>query len=450
MSVPPESLTKTLILALTQSQALQHQADEGLKTIERLTRENEELKQEVNVLRRKQDDTPNLSAQFDQLFRQDAEKQAEIDGLKAELRLVQVKERKRRLRNPSTSSPAVSPGEAEAKATSKNTYRKRSRSTSPEALKEISSNLPAGENAPGHRHRFKRFSDRTAGAIPTVAEDGDDYNSPQADPVPVKQTGTKEAVSPRQRLQALLSASAPTTPVLPSPRETDSTSLRAAPLSDQAKPPMLLSTTDCTVSAASKTTSVRKPPFLPLKPRAVAPPAPEDEEPYRSRPIHRLNLSHFKINPAYNGGLDYAYTDVVRGRDAKKCLPGCTRPECCGGRFRALADTLPLEKNISDDDLLLEFLGPGSEAKIRTLTALARTNLVHEARAKRLANLYGRMHRASFERAQSPPGFWNTDFPSTQEDADNREQARLRERDEVEKRHQEAKQGNGRWLFADE
>jgi hypothetical protein len=172
---------------------------------------------------------------------------------------------------------------------------------------------------------------------------------------------------------------------------------------------------------------------------------PEDEEPFRSRSLHRLDLGHFKVNPKANFGFDYAYTDVVRNRDQRKCLPGCTRPECCGSKFRALAGTLPkiaangarfLESDASDEansqqsdnDLLLNFLGPGSEEKIRTLTSVARENLLLEAKTKIAADRYGKMHRHAHERPKSPPGFWRTEMPGTQEEVVDRLDAKKREK----------------------
>ncbi|KAK5462630.1 hypothetical protein LTS15_002342 [Exophiala xenobiotica] len=509
MNATPQSLTSTLISALGQSETLIRQLDESTKTIERLKRENEKfknelndlrskqdtaphvsahpdqqlkrenellrnevdelrikqneapvppvqkdhsreredenLKQELEELRRKHDGAPGLPAQFEQLFRRDVEKQAEIDQLKSKLRILQTKERRWRLQNPGVSSPTISSDEVDFSTTPVNTKRKRPRSKSPEVLKEISGNIPAGVQASKARPKFKRLSDRGADAIPAVAEDGDDYDQVRPRSATGKDSKGKDDSSPHQRLQALLAAPAATTPMLLSHLDASTGSSKTASPAEQ---PKFQAQTSAIDAAAPKTTFLRKPPFLPSK-TARTVPGPEDEEPFRSRPVNRLSLAHFKINPSYTGGLDYAYDDVVRG-NARKCLPGCTRPECCGGKFRVLADTLPTDKDVSDDDLLHEFLGPGSEEKIRTLTPLARANLVHEARAKRLANLYGKMHRETFERAQSPPGFWTTEFPSTQEDKDNREQARLREREEVEKRCQEARRGNGRWLFADE
>jgi hypothetical protein len=193
----------------------------------------------------------------------------------------------------------------------------------------------------------------------------------------------------------------------------------------------------------------------------------EDEEPFRSRPLHRLDLDHFKINPKVNAGVDYAHMDVIRNRDQRKCLPGCTRAECCGSKFRAVAASLPkLTPNVkhslqadslddassqqSDHNLLVNFLGRGNEEKIHTLTSLARENLLLEAKTKIVADRYGKMHRHAHDRPKSPPGFWRTEMPGTQEGEIDRLDAKKRERDEVERRYREACREGGRWMFADE
>ncbi|KIW13617.1 hypothetical protein PV08_08808 [Exophiala spinifera] len=581
MDASPQTLTSTLILALHQSELLLRQLDESNKTIERLGSENErikleldqlrsqksgssnnspdqqlmdeneqlkkdlsdlrnaqhnvpvpctrldealaqeteQLKEEVQESRRKLEQFSDMTAQFEQLFRKDVERQAEIDQLKSKLRVLQAKERKWRLSNTSVSSPIISSDEADANANTTSpgtTKRKRPRSRSPEVLKEITGNVPTGSSAKistsTTRPKFKRHSDQGVDAIPAVAEDGEDYrNKQQSDGGQGQREKPKEStegIPSKHRLKALLTTPAanpsllllrpegastsasnksrgtpsaehhqqqpkshgstpfeeatatattptPTTPTLtpskPAATTTTTTAAAAAAtmatttLANASKPTASTSSS----SSTATTTSVRKPPFLPPKSsRHVL--GPEDDEPFRSRPLGRLNLTHFKINTAYTGGVDYAYDEVVRGH-ARRCLPGCTRPECCGHKFRVLADTLPAAADeLSDDALLLDFLGPGSEARIADLTAIARANLLHEARAKRLANLYGRAHRETFERARSPPGFWNTEFPSTQEDKENREQSRQREREEVERRYHDAKRGGGRWLFADE
>lgn len=184
---------------------------------------------------------------------------------------------------------------------------------------------------------------------------------------------------------------------------------------------------------------------------------PEDEEPFRARPLERLSLNHFKINPETNEGLDFAYQDVVRNHHARKCLSGCT-DKCCVDKWRALAHTLyntdnrgdeTLDQQISNNSLLLDMLGPNSEEKIRTLTPAARANLIEEARVREISARYSK-HRAAHPRAASPPGFWDADMHNTQETAENREKAEKLEREEVERRYRDAMRGNERWMFADE
>ncbi|KIW21964.1 uncharacterized protein PV07_12632 [Cladophialophora immunda] len=395
------TLTSILTRALTQSEALQRQLEASNQTIERLERENDKLKHEVQDLRQahteKQKDAPELAVQLDHLFRKDAEKQAEIDSLKKQLR----KERRRRSRNPHLSSPIV-PGDEQAP---RNPSRKRQRANSPEKiepLQGIGTNVSSGSRV-SRTSKPKGLHERGAEAISSLAEDGIDYNRDDIEDPPKKRVHTPSL--PRKRLDALLTTSTPTPVVPPHPA-----SARKAPVTKKAS---------------------------------------EKSGPLRSRPVLQLDLSHFKVNPKYAEGLDYAFQDVVRNKEARKCLPNCTRPGCCSATFRVLAETLPLDPNVSEDDLLRGFLGPESAEKIRSLTPLTRANLVHEARANLLAKEYGRMHRANFAPPSTPPGFWDVDIPSTQEQKENQERARERQRDEVGRRYQEAIKG-GRWLFADE
>jgi hypothetical protein len=48
----------------------------------------------------------------------------------------------------------------------------------------------------------------------------------------------------------------------------------------------------------------------------------------RKGPTAAAGLNAFKINPDYNQGLDYAFTETVRSKEARKCLPSCTK-HCC-------------------------------------------------------------------------------------------------------------------------
>ncbi|CEJ54718.1 hypothetical protein PMG11_01014 [Penicillium brasilianum] len=190
------------------------------------------------------------------------------------------------------------------------------------------------------------------------------------------------------------------------------------------------------------------------QPSQVSPEVQPEEEPYRSRPLHRLNLGHFKINLARNQGLDYAYDTVVRKKDDRKCMSGCTRPGCCGDRFRAMArmgvhsTDASAEQQEEDQRILEEYVGEDRHL-LEGLSDKDRENLLVEARARALANQYGR-HRHTHERARSPPGFWRTEMPSTQEIEADREAARKLEREKVEERYREAMRPGGLWTWADE
>ena len=187
-----------------------------------------------------------------------------------------------------------------------------------------------------------------------------------------------------------------------------------------------------------------------------------DDEPLRARPLRRLRLDDFKINPNHNQGIDYAFNEVVRNRDQRKCMPNCMKPGCCGGTFKKIVqmggwttppthglwDSSPLDECDEEDRLLQEHLGISS-ASLTRLPESERATLLTEAKAKKLANGYGR-HRQNFERPPSPAGFWRTDMPTTQEAEADREEAMRAEREKVEERWREALRRDGMWNFRDE
>lgn len=178
-------------------------------------------------------------------------------------------------------------------------------------------------------------------------------------------------------------------------------------------------------------------------------------EPLRARPLEKLAPNDFKINPKSNGGYKYAYNSVERGADNRRCLQGCTKPECCGAAFRAFAAAgrdwnvpISASQEERDDDLLEEFLGD-NYYKIRNMNKQEKDEVLLQAKTRELANKHGR-HRMAYERKKSPPGFWRMGFPSTQEREEDEEQVRVREREEVRQRYQEAQRPNGRYMFRDE
>jgi hypothetical protein len=180
-----------------------------------------------------------------------------------------------------------------------------------------------------------------------------------------------------------------------------------------------------------------------------------DQEPLRCRPLEKLNLEHFKVNPKYNGGRSDAFTDVVRGKENRRCLQGCTKPECCGNKFRVMAQALrdpskpvTASQQERDDDLLEEYLGDNKH-KLRNMSEKEKAETLLAARTWELSNKYGK-HRHRYERRSTPPGFWNADFPTTQEDQADREAAKILERKTVEERYQQAMRPGGAWIFRDE
>ena len=177
--------------------------------------------------------------------------------------------------------------------------------------------------------------------------------------------------------------------------------------------------------------------------------------PLRFRPLSKLGLHDFKINPEYNNGYDYAFTDVVRKQAARRCLPGCTKPECCGNVFRALAAAaydpnkpLTASQEEAETRLLKEFLGDNAY-KIRNMTRAERDEVLLQAKTRDLANKHGK-HRHAYERRRSPPGFWRMDFPSTQEEREDRQKVEQLERDVVAQRYNQAMRPRGAYLFRDE
>jgi hypothetical protein len=178
------------------------------------------------------------------------------------------------------------------------------------------------------------------------------------------------------------------------------------------------------------------------------------KEPLRGRPVDQLKLEDFKINPELNNGETFAYNEVVRSRADRANLAGCTDPQCCGKAFGGMATSelvaagvahigrpasiALMERHMGDDAFVLARMSPEEK---RELWIAART--------KELADKYGK-HRHRYHRRASPPGFWDTDFPTTQEDEQNRTEVEKVEKTAVQERYREAMRPGGRWLFRDE
>ena len=163
------------------------------------------------------------------------------------------------------------------------------------------------------------------------------------------------------------------------------------------------------------------------------------------RPDSELTLADFKVNAANNQGVDYLFQSVVRKRDERMCLAGCTSEHCCGPVFRALARTLSCSEDEAHQ-IMEEYLGEEKHL-LDDLNDTDRERIFIEARTRSLANRYGR-HKANQQRPASPPGFWRTEMPTTQELQRDHEEADRRERQKIEERRREALRPNGLWKFS--
>ncbi|KAH7148488.1 DNA repair protein endonuclease SAE2/CtIP C-terminus-domain-containing protein [Dactylonectria macrodidyma] len=174
----------------------------------------------------------------------------------------------------------------------------------------------------------------------------------------------------------------------------------------------------------------------------------------RNKRPSELRPDDFKVNPLVNEGLDFAFTEVVRDKNDRACLSGCTDMHCCGKEFRALAlsqrpnPPLTPAQRLEEQKLLEEYLGD-SAFRLAMMDKAERDELWVEAKTQELANKYGK-HRHRFSRMRSPPGFWNADFPSTQQLEADRTEAAKRDKQSVQERYREAMRPGGRWIFRDE
>ena len=170
----------------------------------------------------------------------------------------------------------------------------------------------------------------------------------------------------------------------------------------------------------------------------------------RNKPVKELKVQDFRPNPAYNQGYSYAFSEAVRKRADRLCLPGCTNPQCCGSTFRRLAEALEPLPAEQEEALLEEYLGDAYSAVISTqMSSDERVELVLQARTKKMAKDAGK-HREAYERRKTPPGFWRVDFPTTQEQEDDRVRTKLQESKTVQERWLEAHKKGGKWIFRDE
>ncbi|KAK4550574.1 hypothetical protein LTR36_000153 [Oleoguttula mirabilis] len=342
-----------------------------------------------------------------------------------------------------------------------------------EALRPLSVNVPVNRRSDFYRSTKprRRRDENAAAKVAMLSEDGEaDAGEPKRPNLTSAEARATPKAHANRRLDTMLAeptpdtrrlvrdhtpqsvvpkSRRPLTPVSdPRPRSKDSKDVSLKQHGQQA--------TDTTPKSKtlSKTVSpqkraehrFRRPQGIEDSPPPVRP----DDEPLRLRPLSALRLEDFKINPKYMGA-DFAFADTLRGRDQRRCLQACTKPECCGGAFvQAVEMAGRGDDNKSDAEVLENHLGPNWQQMVGACPRDKRDDMLKQARTASFANRYGK-HRHAFERRSTPPGFWRTDMPTTQEAAEDRVKAQAMIRQKVEERWREAmRDGDGRWLFRDE
>ena len=324
------------------------------------------------------------------------------------------------------------------------------------ALGQLSPNVPTN---PQPAKKRRRTSEEDAGKVGMLAEDGDENTSqvtPRANNIQAKTPASN-------RLESMLENPTPGRQPLSARRLAPDPSKRMRPQRPQHKIEPT-SHTKAAVSPSSKKleqldqpqshvkpttppiSKYRRPPGIEKSP----PPMNPDHEPLRSRPLNQLRPHNFRINPAF-ADSDFAFSDPMnrKTKAARRCLPGCINPACCGEFLDAARHGLLPPSSKSDAQVLEDIFGSSYAEIMASYPPHKHAELLIQARAQEFADEHGK-HRNTFERAATPPGFWRTDMPSTQEELEDRRKAEETERMKTEAMWREAMRGGGRWLFRDE
>lgn len=311
-------------------------------------------------------------------------------------------------------------------------------------LQPISANLPRLPRDEDKTIANNSKSKRTGGRdqVGILSEAGDADNSQLVAPTGHSDNAARQPAT-RNTLEELLNEPPPdpAPAVIRQPRKSPRKGLSVR------NPAQLM-----TPESAVKRTTPKKGTGTLRRPRGVErspPPVRLEGEPLRSRDLRTLKLEDFRINPRYLGS-DFAFADTLRGRDQRRGLHTCTRSDCCGGALRKAVEmggAVLSGKN--DSEALAAYLGPQWSSMIEQYNTSKMKEVTMQAHAHVFAEQHGK-HRQAFERRSTPPGFWRTDFPSTQETENDRKKALELERQAVEERYREALRPDGRWMFKDE
>ncbi|KAJ7924465.1 hypothetical protein B0H13DRAFT_2266774 [Mycena leptocephala] len=140
-----------------------------------------------------------------------------------------------------------------------------------------------------------------------------------------------------------------------------------------------------------------------------------------------INAS-YAIDPARNGGVDFQYDAVVRGKEDRRRMEGgdC---ECCRDYYEAIG---PLPSRLQPP---LWRSPPNSPEKRKPCRNGGRDDSItsHKQAISR--------HRHNWAQGSTPPSYWNIGFPNTQEAKDINERAAEMHKQKMRKVQEEAENG---------
>ncbi|KAJ7629885.1 hypothetical protein B0H17DRAFT_1109384 [Mycena rosella] len=144
----------------------------------------------------------------------------------------------------------------------------------------------------------------------------------------------------------------------------------------------------------------------------------------------------FAIDPARNGGMDFQYDEVVRGREDRRHMEAgdC---ECCRDYYAAIG---PMPDRLQAPLWRTPPNSPGGSKPC------LRNNGASSASAEITSHKQAiSRHRHQWARASTPPSYWSIGFPTTQEANDINEKARLMHQEKKRNVREEADRDGGRY-----
>lgn len=150
-----------------------------------------------------------------------------------------------------------------------------------------------------------------------------------------------------------------------------------------------------------------------------------------------INAS-FAIDPTRNGGKDFQYDEVVRGRTDRRIMDAgdC---ECCRDYYAAIG---PMPNRLQPPLWRTPPSSPGGGRPcLRNDAGSARTESAEIASHKQAIS----RHRHQWARGNTPPSYWSIGFPTTQEAQDINDKAQLMHQEKKRDIQEEAEKGGGRY-----